>query len=51
MKHIGIILLVIGFLWIAWDAAEGFVGDQHTRWIWQSQQVQAGFNVWHVKWD
>ena len=42
MKLLGIALLVFGFLWLAWDAAIGFVTDQHTMWIWQSQHLPPG---------
>ena len=42
MRLLGILLLVVGFLWIAWDAASGFVTDQHTMWIWQSQHMPPG---------
>jgi len=42
MRLFGIALLVVGFLWIAWDAASGFVTDQHSMWIWQSQHMPPG---------
>ncbi len=45
MRLPGISLLVVGFLWIAWDAAESFVAYQHMRWIGQSQHLPAGETV------
>ncbi len=36
------LLLMVGFLWIAWDAAGGFVAYQHSMWIWQSQHLPPG---------
>jgi hypothetical protein len=45
MRLLGISLLVVGFLWIAWDAADSFVGYQHMRWIWQSQHLPAGETI------
>lgn len=45
MRLLGILLLVVGFLWIAWDAADSFVGYQHGRWIWQSQHLPAGDTI------
>lgn len=45
MRLIGIILLVTGFLWICYDAAEGFVEYQYTRWIWQSQNLPTGETI------
>ena len=45
MRPIGYTLLAAGFLWIVWDAFDGFVSYQHTRWIWQSQQLPAGETV------
>jgi len=42
MRLLGIALLIIGFLWISWDAAIGFVSDQHSMWIWQSQHMPPG---------
>jgi hypothetical protein len=42
MRLFGIVLLIIGFLWIGYDTAIGFVGDQHTIWIWQSQNMPPG---------
>jgi hypothetical protein len=38
-------MLVLGFLWVAWDAFDGFAAYQHTRWIWQSQHLQDGENI------
>jgi hypothetical protein len=37
--------VIIGFLWIAWDCAEGFVGYQYTLWIWQTQHLPAGETI------
>ena len=45
MRLLGIILLVGGFLWIGYDAADSFVSYQHTRWIWQSQHLPAGDTI------
>ena len=45
MRYLGITLLVVGFLWIALDVADGFVGYQHMRWIWQSQHLPAGETI------
>ena len=45
MRSLGIVLLVTGFLWIAWDVAGGFTGYQHVRWIWQSQHLPAGETI------
>jgi hypothetical protein len=42
MRLVGIALLVLGFLWIAWDAVSGFVTYQHAMWIWQSQHMPPG---------
>ena len=45
MRLFGIILLVGGFICIGYDAAEGFVEHQYTRWMWQSQNLPAGETV------
>jgi hypothetical protein len=45
MKRIGISLLVVGFAWLLIDAATSFTSYQHTRWIWQSQNLPAGDSV------
>ena len=45
MKLFGITLLVIGFLWISYDAAEGFVIYSYTGWMWQSQNLPAGETI------
>jgi hypothetical protein len=45
MRYFGIALLLVGFIWIAWDAADGFVGYQHTRWVWQSQDLPEGETI------
>ena len=45
MKLFGIILLVIGFLWIGYDTADGFVDYQYSRWMWQSKNLPAGDTV------
>jgi hypothetical protein len=42
MKLFGVTLLIVGFLWIAWDAIEGFNVYQHSRWVWQSQHLPEG---------
>jgi hypothetical protein len=42
MRLSGMALLILGFLWIAWDAADGFVSYQHARCIWQTQHLPAG---------
>ncbi len=39
MRLLGIALLIFGFLWIAFDTADSFVGYQHTHWLWQSQRL------------
>jgi hypothetical protein len=41
-KRVGIALLILGFLWIAWDAAFSFADDQHGIWIWTSQNMPPG---------
>ena len=41
MRWIGIILLVTGFLWIAWDI-DDFIAYQHAHWMWQSQHLPDG---------
>jgi hypothetical protein len=41
MRWIGIILLVSGFLWIAWDIND-FIAYQHAHWMWQSQHLPDG---------
>jgi uncharacterized membrane protein HdeD (DUF308 family) len=45
MRLLGLALLVVGFLWIAWDAASGFTTYQHSRWIWQSQHLPEGETI------
>jgi len=45
MRLFGIILLVGGFLWIGYDAAEGFTLHQYTRWMWQSKNLTAGETI------
>ena len=42
MKYFGFTLLVVGFLWIAYDVAEGFTDYQYVHWIWQTQHLPAG---------
>jgi hypothetical protein len=41
MRWLGIILLVIGFVWIAVDICN-FGAYQYTHWVWQSQNLTAG---------
>ena len=45
MRYLGITLLVVGFLWIAYDVAVGFTEHQYVRWIWQTQHLSAGDTV------
>jgi len=45
MNLLGIALPIFGFLWIAWDAVEGFNVYQHERWVWQSQHLSEGETV------
>jgi hypothetical protein len=45
MRLPGIVLLILGFFWIAWDAADGFCSYQHTRWIWQTKHLPAGDTI------
>jgi hypothetical protein len=45
MKLLGIILLVVGFLWITLDVTDGFTRYQHSRWVWQSQQLPEGETI------
>ncbi len=45
MRLFGITMLVVGILWIVWDAASGFVTAQHSMWIWQSQQMPTGEKI------
>ena len=45
MRLLGLVLLVLGFLWIAWDTATGFVSDQHSMWVWQSQHMPPGETI------
>jgi hypothetical protein len=42
IKLLGIALLLIGFLWIAWDVFDGFVSLSYTKWMSQSQHLPAG---------
>jgi len=42
MKASGIAMLIAGFLWIGWDTTIGFVDDQHTIWISESQHMPPG---------
>ncbi|SKA98447.1 hypothetical protein SAMN02745166_02760 [Prosthecobacter debontii] len=42
MRLLGIVLLIVGFLWIAWDVASGFVMDSYLTWVWQSQHLPPG---------
>jgi hypothetical protein len=41
MRALGLTLLTIGFLWIGWDVAGGFVMYQYTHWIWRSKRLPA----------
>jgi hypothetical protein len=45
MKFLSVALLLIGFLWIAWDVFDGFVGSSYSKWMWQSQQLPAGDSI------
>lgn len=45
MRILGFSFLIVGFLWIVWDCAEGFVGYQHAHWIWQTQHLPAGDTI------
>ena len=38
-------MLVSGFLWIAWDCAEGFVEYQHALWILRTQHLPPGESI------
>ena len=48
MRLSGIALLIPGFLWIAWEATDGFVSYQHARWIWQTQHLPAGESILRI---
>jgi len=45
MRLLGFSLTIIGFLWIAWDCADGFTGYQYKHWIWRTQQLPAGESI------
>ena len=45
MRLIGFSMLISGFLWIAWDCAEGFVEYQHALWILQTQHLPPGESI------
>jgi len=45
MKIIGIALLIVGFLWIVFDASFHFTAFAYARWMWQSKQLPAGETV------
>jgi hypothetical protein len=45
MRYLGITLLVVGFIWIAYDAAAGFTEYQYVRCIWQTQHLPAGDTI------
>jgi hypothetical protein len=45
MRLIGFSMLISGFLWIAWDCAEGFVEHQHALWILQTQHLPPGESI------
>ena len=45
MKIAGWILLILGFLWIAWDCVSGFTLVQHTRWIAETQHLPEGESI------
>ena len=45
MRLIGFSMLLSGFLWIAWDCAEGFVQYQHALWILQTQHLPPGESI------
>ena len=45
MRILGLSFLIVGFFWIAWDCAEGFVGYQYTHWIWQTQHLPVGETI------
>ena len=45
MRYLGITLLVVGFIWIAYDVAAGFTEHQYARWMWQSQNLPAGETI------
>ena len=42
MRITGFIILVGGFLWLAYDLRVGFTSYQYTRSIWQMQHLPAG---------
>ena len=45
MRRLGLCLLFIGFLWIAWGTSTGFVMYQHMRWWWHSGTLPQGQTV------
>jgi hypothetical protein len=45
MRLVGFSMLLSGFLWIAWDCAEGFVEYQHALWILQTQHLPPGASI------
>ena len=45
MRILGFTFLIVGFLWIVWDCAEGFVGYQYGHWIWQTKHLPAGETI------
>ena len=45
MKKTGLAFLVVGFLWIAWDALAGFTAYSHSRWIYISRTLPPGETI------
>lgn len=37
--------MLLGFAWIIWDAVSGFVADQHSIWMYHSQNLPEGDTI------
>ncbi len=42
MRSAGLIALLLGFAWIAYDCLEGFTAYQHSNWIMSAQELPEG---------
>ena len=45
MRVLGLTCLIVGFLWVAWDCATGFVVYQYARCMRQTQHLPAGETI------
>ena len=45
MRSVGLVTLILGFAWIAYDCFGGFTAFQHTNWIMSAKELPEGTDM------